>query len=505
MALKARGACVYEVLRLVWTAKEMGKQRVAGSSRKNASYRDVRHSFAELSREDRAHLAHSLAPEMAAPAYVLAHIEDTLEGLRRPQYLCQASSVILTYNGSWGLVEQNSGCKFAEESSLQMVCATLQKTRSVQALWQEIRSFATDVQDFVKASDYAVCLEVCPKTFAEEHVVRLHFHLFLRANNKMRIACTHELVFKDSRPTPAALVGGLPVTGRRSVWCGAYYCQVEKFGHVFAAGSKVPFRDYLINPAWVLNLLQAEKISVEQARQAVLATCSNVSRHLHDLEIIAKELEQNRIRKLRSTAGKELCKTMYAFKRYQLVTAWEAQYGHALFRYRCLVLDGPSKLGKTLFARSLCPSGFAVLEVTCGSGQEPDVRDFQHGQHGLVLFDEICPQQVLAVRKLFQASEAPVQMACSATNCYSYTVYMHRVRMVLCSNVWSRQCRSLPDHDRNWLDENCMTLCVSEPMYEQPEVHEGRAFSQTRRVGSQFWSGHVLWVAHRDCSMCRFK
>ena len=97
---------------------------------------------------------------------------------------------------------------------------------------------------------------------------------------------------------------------------------------------------------------------------------------------------------------------------------------------------GPSRLGKTVFARSLCPAHLEVLGINCSAGVEPDLTGYRLSRHGLLLFDEIEAGHVTAQRKLFQAQAAPVQLGCSATNCHIYEVFVWYKSLVLCANTW---------------------------------------------------------------------
>ena len=135
------------------------------------------------------------------------------------------------------------------------------------------------------------------------------------------------------------------------------------------------------------------------------------------------------------------------------------------FRYEFLVLDGPSKLGKTQFAKSFVDSAEQLLELNCAAGHEPDLRGFRYGHHTLVLFDEIRASIVAQQREMFQACAAEVQLGCSATNCHSYTVFLFRVKLVLCSNSWVRSLRDLCEEDQAWLRENMVYVEVKEPLW----------------------------------------
>ena len=158
--------------------------------------------------------------------------------------------------------------------------------------------------------------------------------------------------------------------------------------------------------------------------------------------------------------------TLRPFKRYDVVDAWISQYALVCRRYKFLVLQGPSQVGKTLFARNLStPCFHGMLEVNCASRDEPDLRAYRLRQHGLILFDDIVPQQVVSQRQLFQADCARVQMGRSAIHMNSYEVCMWRTKIVLVSSDWDVHVSQLSAADQHWVNTNSFVLCVTEPMW----------------------------------------
>ena len=87
-------------------------------------------------------------------------------------------------------------------------------------------------------------------------------------------------------PFTAGSIGGVNVGGNgRSAWSGFLYCSIsEKVGTLFSEATKVPFKGFLVNPTWILNLVQARKLDTDVAK-ALLVQCSNASRHILDLEM----------------------------------------------------------------------------------------------------------------------------------------------------------------------------------------------------------------------------
>ena len=166
-------------------------------------------------------------------------------------------------------------------------------------------------------------------------------------------------------------------------------------------------------------------------------------------------------------AQRQLGGTLKPSKEYAMVNTWKSQFAHPRHRYKFLVLQGPSRVGKTAFARSLCDPGYETLEINCASGAEPDLRAYRMRKHDVILFDEIIPQQVVSQRKVFQAQSAKVQLGCSATNMYSYSVYVWRNKFVLASNNWDTSFSELSPADKEWITANSFVLRVTEPMWQE--------------------------------------
>ena len=169
----------------------------------------------------------------------------------------------------------------------------------------------------------------------------------------------------------------------------------------------------------------------------------------------------------RESAIEQLRRQQRRFRTVDEVEAWDEQYSELLERYMFLVLEGPSMVGKTAFARSKCLRDMKVLEINCAAGGEPDLRGYRYGKHGLILCDEIEAPAVAAQRKLFQAGTACVQLGTSPTNIHVYTVFVHRVWIVCCSNNWTASMMQLPEDDRAWLRANSVHVRCEHKMWEQ--------------------------------------
>ena len=153
------------------------------------------------------------------------------------------------------------------------------------------------------------------------------------------------------------------------------------------------------------------------------------------------------------------------FKQIPLVQMWAAQYEVLRWRYKFLILEGPSCYGKTQLAKSLCRSPISFLEVDCSSCVEPLLKEYEPLVHEVILFDEANPEMVVRCKKLFQAGASWVTLGASNTNCHAYRCWLHRVRMVICSNTWSGLLDGMSPEDQEWLTSNSMHHQVTEQLW----------------------------------------
>ena len=106
--------------------------------------------------------------------------------------------------------------------------------------------------------------------------------------------------------------------------------------------------------------------------------------------------------------------------------------GSAQHRYSPLVIAAPPRCGKTVFAEHAL--GFKNALVVTGGF---DLRAFDRDVHDAVIFDDVCGivDIVLKYRSLFQSRAVAVNLSESETNCYSYTVNMHAIPLIIVMNL----------------------------------------------------------------------
>ena len=420
-------------------------------------YREARRTFSQMTKEAKKAAVREWLLLSAAPDYVWSRMSPRSS----PLLGCtRHAGAMLTYN-----FPQQDDWQGLQTRVPALAVARLRQIPSVVELWKEMLVYTTNTAEKINAQHHAVCLELCNETLELSGEVRLHMHIFFKSTTKLRIPPLGQLCFRLVRPNMATMTQGLVLARNERAWAGYFYCCVEKIGQLWNASSRKPFKDFLVQSTWIMNLLQGRKITHEVARSLVLQTCTNVRKQLGELDALEREQELQTVRAAQQEAMLVLSQGLKEWAQVPVAIAWERQYSAIRSRYSFLVLSGPTQMGKTMYARSLTPEGKEFLEINCSAGHEPDLRAFRFSRHGLVLFDEIEAHQVARQRKLFQASPAMVHLGASATNCHGYEVYCHRVRFVLSSNSWESSLADLLPDDRAWVIGNSFYVRVDRPLW----------------------------------------
>ena len=151
--------------------------------------------------------------------------------------------------------------------------------------------------------------------------------------------------------------------------------------------------------------------------------------------------------------------------------AWAAQYDpeNPLDRYQFLVLEGPSEIGKTRFVQgALVDKPEKALILDCSDAVVPALKsNFHRNKHTLVMFDEAHASMIIRCKKLFQASINPVSYGSSPTNAFVHTVWLHGIKLVVASNVWSAEVQSLAAVDKQWIQSNSVHIKTETPLFIQ--------------------------------------
>ena len=162
----------------------------------------------------------------------------------------------------------------------------------------------------------------------------------------------------------------------------------------------------------------------------------------------------------------ELAATLKKMKTIPVVDAWLSELSATRDRKKFLVLNGPSRLGKTQFAISLFGLE-RTLEVNCASADHPPLRAFSPKNHKCVVFDEASTSMVVSNKRLFQSPNCQVIIGLSPTNMNAYPVYLNDAALIVCTNTWHHELAAMKDADAQWLRQNMVFVDVQSPLWDE--------------------------------------
>ena len=143
--------------------------------------------------------------------------------------------------------------------------------------------------------------------------------------------------------------------------------------------------------------------------------------------------------------------------------AWCMSFEEVEERYKMLVLHGPSRTGKSRFARSLFGLDRTFV-VDVQHAEHPDLRGYRRHEHLAVLLDEVAsPQFIVSNKKLLQAHVDGALLGQSSTQMFTYEVFLWRTPMILTTNNWDLS--GLAADELEWVAANCVAVHVPTPVF----------------------------------------
>ncbi len=97
----------------------------------------------------------------------------------------------------------------------------------------------------------------------------------------------------------------------------------------------------------------------------------------------------------------------------------------------------------------------------------PCLRDMPSGAWRAVVYDEADWRLPASQRALFQSSARPITLGQSNCNEAVYSVVMHGVPQIICSNDFWKGCGPLDTEARVWIEGNAWILDILEPTWEE--------------------------------------
>lgn len=206
--------------------------------------------------------------------------------------------------------------------------------------------------------------------------------------------------------------------------------------------------DFYPKAEWIMGFFSKGKIDDPRPilMQYRISTPFLENRIRHQLALEAKE-KRAAFKKARQ---EQLQAAERPFRTIEKVDDWLATFSTVQYRYDFLWLHGPSKMGKSMYARSLFRNCFVHKNHIAWSGYDPT-------NHAAVIFDDVHDIHEYVVRNklMFQCS-GEVSAQTSATNLYAIEVDTEQKPLIVCHND--------PPCD-SWTLRNCVVVACYQEMW----------------------------------------
>ena len=231
------------------------------------------------------------------------------------------TSVLLTYNGQWGELPPTL---VPPGSPVEVVVAAVLAEPSAANVWREFLALAEEVRSRFPRADWAVSQELSTETWQSSGSIRFHMHMFIKNDSKMWAGSGAEFEFRGVEPHKRVGVGNLTAKATTSS-SGLYYLLAPKFGRLRCEGSKVPHVGFPVNGEWIMALVAAHKMTVEDAREQVIQSGRGLVRRLADIDKLAQCRREAAIAARLAEVHRQLAATQVAFKVFPAIDAWRAE------------------------------------------------------------------------------------------------------------------------------------------------------------------------------------
>ncbi len=409
----------------------------------------------------------------------------TLSGKHLEEQVLRQQSILMTYQGAWGLLVD---IKPPASMTLEHLTQLVKMHVPAKKMFEQFLDHFQNLIATNKIKQFVVAQEICGTTWSTDSEVRVHFHAWIKKGPGFTVQL-EDLCWLGSAPyvnqSALEFFGGRGSRSATASYSGAFYLQVDKIGAVRQQGTVMPFTGYHVKDYWITTMLTSQKITFDTARSLYVQCLVRAENNVRQLDYVERMTLDMLAARDKEAAEADILKSEVAFKSIPEVEAWRMQFSTVRSRYLFLVLDGPSRTGKTRFAYSLSPpptsemaspttpslssppgSRQHVYYADC-SGGLPDLRNFRRKQHRILVLDELHPKNAVLLKKIMQASNDEAIMGASPTMQHAYRVNSYQTMIVVTTNTWASGCEKMPIFDVDWLKANSVYVRVTSPLWKQ--------------------------------------
>ena len=351
-------------------------------------------------------------------------------------------------------------------------------------LWGEFTAWIKERVSKYKANYWSAAME--KSSHAETHG-RVHVHVYFSwqtaGSNGVDHSTTDAWVFRSCRPrvdVNSETRG--PYFWLKACQHGHFYCSVFKEGALYTDTNYPPWQgQWVPEAAWVVSLWKQHKLGHDAFLRLSAKLRDGHDRRKAAVAAVRESESAFEFDAERAWARQQILAKARPFKPLPWgIENWKMGYEEVEERYRMLVLYGPSQTGKSRLARSLFGTE-RTLVVDVQHAEHPDMHAYRRHSHLAVLLDEVAdPSFIVNNKKLLQAHVDGAILGQSATQKFTYEVFLWRTPIILTTNNWNLS--HLCAEDLDWIHANCVAVHVPEPVYQSSNALPApRAPSQRRR------------------------
>ena len=247
-----------------------------------------------------------------------------------------------------------------------------------------------------------------------------------------------------------------------------YYCQAPKIGSVFVYTNYERFTRFPVEGNAIFALWRLYKMTdASTIREITLSRCRGAAGIIRDIN--ANTAWRRDCNEKAEQEWVHLRVPFKASKMYPAVFSWMHSFSHGhgeKTRFPFLVLNGPSRMGKTRYACNLYGKN-KTLVLSCQGVSAPNLKVFRRHRHSCIVFDEASHDMVFKNKQVFQAGVDTVMLGQSNCNEHAYGVWLYGVPLVVSTNDWLLGAN---DEQVAWLSANSVVIDVTEPMWVEDNL-----------------------------------
>ena len=379
---------------------------------------------------------------------------------------------MLTWHGSWGAHLPDVQAIMSSTASLDEVVQMIKTSAFYKELWRSFQTFITELLGKHQWPEISITMEVTKKRKKADNLI--HFHVAF--SDKKRYHKPRDATFFNfvgSKPHFVVLHARGDRQAERARSRLHYYIMTPKAGSVWEETNFHRGCDYLVQSDTIMNLWRLHKLSSEAAK-AELISCrvQGFERCMREIEVLQREEYQVALRAEWLEVMQML--PQRPFRVLSEVEEWKKNaqelYGTE-GRFKFLVLNGPSQVGKTRFAQSLYGAS-STLVVSCQNVQVPNLRPYRRYEHKCIIYDEGSSKMVVNNKAIFQANCDFIGLGQSVCNQHFYLAYLYGTPQIVCCNDWMKDIADNDLEAKDWLAKNAVLVEVQQKLYLETPAQE---------------------------------